>query len=196
MADASTTPKTKPDMYSSALTAQPLPAPPALPWVGHLLSIPKSQLTQYLLETSKGFDGVLALDFAGVKVPFVFDPDLVAELSDPQRFEKTVGPPLSTLRRVAGDGLFTARGDEPNWGKAHRILQPAFGQRAMKGYFPLMLEVASQLSATWTRGGPTRAGATAQCGCGTARPCRPAPPSPPILSERRKPLASTSRAIS
>ena len=154
MADASTSPKNKPEMYSSALAAQPLPAPPALPWVGHLLSIPKSQLTQYLLETSKGFDGVLALDFAGVKVPFVFDPDLVAELSDPQRFEKTVGPPLSTLRRVAGDGLFTARGDEPNWGKAHRILQPAFGQRAMKGYFPLMLEVAHQLSAKWIRGGP------------------------------------------
>ena len=133
---------------------QEIPSPPGLPWVGHLLQIPKSRITQYLLETSRGFDGILALDFAGAKLPFVFDPDLVAELSDPKRFAKTVGPPLSTLRRLAGDGLFTARSDEPNWGKAHRILLPAFGQRAMKGYFPMMLEVAQRLATRWEARGP------------------------------------------
>ncbi len=131
-----------------------IPSPPGLPWVGNLLHIPKARVTQYLLELSRGFDGILALDFAGARLPFVFDPDLVAELSDPRRFGKAIGPPLSTLRRLAGDGLFTARGDEPNWGKAHRILMPAFGQRAMKGYFPLMREVAGQLLAKWERLGP------------------------------------------
>ena len=136
------------------MTEHDIPSPPGLPWIGNLLQIPTSRITQYLLETSRNFDGILALDFAGARLPFVFDPELVKELSDPTRFHKAIGPPLSTLRRLAGDGLFTARGDEPNWGKAHRILLPAFSQRAMKGYFPMMLEVAEQLAAKWTRGGP------------------------------------------
>jgi len=136
------------------LTEHDIPSPPGLPWIGNLLQIPTSRITQYLLETSRQYDGILALDFAGARLPFVFDPDLVQELSDPTRFHKTIGPPLSTLRRLAGDGLFTARGDEPNWGKAHRILLPAFSQRAMKGYFPMMLEVAEQLAGKWARGGP------------------------------------------
>ena len=48
------------------------------------------------------------------------------------------------VRRFA-HGLFTAFSEEPNWGKAHRILLPAFSQRAMRGYFDMMLEVADQL---------------------------------------------------
>ncbi|MGC3506797.1 cytochrome P450, partial [Pseudomonas aeruginosa] len=44
--------------------------------------------------------------------------------------------------------------DEPNWGKAHRILLPAFSQRAMKGYFDVMLEVANALAGKWVRQGP------------------------------------------
>lgn len=139
---------------NAPLTLRDIPTPPGLPWLGNLLHIPKARLSQYLLEISAQFDGILALDFAGHRLPFVFDGDLVAELSDPRRFRKTIGPPLSTLRKLATDGLFTAHGDEPNWGKAHRILMPAFGQRAMKGYFPFMLEVAEQLAARWARGGP------------------------------------------
>ena len=31
------------------------------------------------------------------------------------------------IRDFAGDGLFTAKTEEPNWAKAHRLLMPAFG---------------------------------------------------------------------
>ena len=48
----------------------------------------------------------------------------------PARFRKFIGLPLSFLRDVAGDGLFTAHTDEANLGRAHRILMPAFSQRA------------------------------------------------------------------
>ncbi len=74
---------------------------------------------------------------------------MVAELSDPKRFRKLVGPPLSTLRTLAGDGLFTAHSHEPNWDKAHKLLVPAFGQRAMRGYFETMLPVMQQLIQKW-----------------------------------------------
>ena len=48
---------------------------------------------------------------------------------DERRFRKVISGGLYFVRALAGDGLFTARSDEENWGKAHRILMPAFSQR-------------------------------------------------------------------
>ena len=133
----------------------PIPQPKGLPWLGNLLQLPKDRVAQTFLEISRQFpQGLYQLDFAGRRVPFVYAADLVAELCDETRFRKLIGPPLSFLRAGAGDGLFTAHPDEPNWGKAHRILLPAFSQRAMKGYFDVMLEVANALANTWARQGP------------------------------------------
>jgi cytochrome P450/NADPH-cytochrome P450 reductase len=131
-------------------TASTIPAPAGLPLVGNLLQIPRGRLTQHLMGLAGRFDGIFDIDFAGVRVPFVTSAALVAELCDEKRFRKTIKPPLSLLRAVAGDGLFTAHGDEPNWGKAHRILTPAFGQRARRAYFDAMHEVAGQLVSSWS----------------------------------------------
>jgi cytochrome P450/NADPH-cytochrome P450 reductase len=130
-------------------TLQPLPHPPRWPLVGNLLQIPKSRMAQYFLEVSRDFDGIFEMDFAGVRVPFAFSAELVKELCDETRFRKVIRPPLSLLRDVVGDGLFTAKSDEAPWGKAHRILMPAFSQRAMKGYFDAMADVAGQLCDYW-----------------------------------------------
>lgn len=127
-----------------------IPTPPRQPFVGNLLQIPKSRMAQHFLEVSRQFDGIFDIDFAGFRATFVSSAELVAELTDERRFRKVVRPPLSLLRRnMVGDGLFTAHSDEEPWGKAHRILMPAFSQRAMKSYFDAMLEVAEQLSANW-----------------------------------------------
>ncbi len=126
-----------------------IPSPSQLPWVGHLLQMPKSRLVQHVLEVSRQFDGIFQLNFAGLRVPFVYSADLVAEVCDETRFRKIIRPPLLTLRELAKDGLFTAHSDEPNWGKAHRVLMSAFSQRAMKGYFDPMLHVAQQLVRKW-----------------------------------------------
>jgi cytochrome P450/NADPH-cytochrome P450 reductase len=132
-----------------------IPSPPAWPFLGHLPQLPRGRFTQYLTRVANDYpEGIFDINFGGVHVHFVHDAALVAELSDAKRFRKLIAPPLSTLRKGAGDGLFTAAGREPNWGKAHRILMPAFGQRAMRGYFPLMLEVARELVAKWERLGP------------------------------------------
>lgn len=126
-----------------------IPSPPQLPLLGNLLQLPRSRLAQHLLETSRHYDGIFHLNFAGIRVVFVHSAELVAEVCDETRFRKVVRPPLSLLRELAKDGLFTAHSDEPNWGKAHRILLPAFGHRAMKGYFDYMVEVAMQLARKW-----------------------------------------------
>ena len=138
-----------PDTTAPASALQPLPHPPRWPLVGNLLQIPKSRMAQYFLEVSRDFDGIFEMDFAGVKIPFAYSAELVEELSDETRFRKVIRPPLSLLRDIVGDGLFTAKGEEPQWGKAHRILMPAFSQRAMKGYFDAMAEVAGQLCDHW-----------------------------------------------
>jgi len=137
------------DIVPLASTA---PMPPALPFVGHLHRIARDGLIGHLLAVSRDFpEGLFRLRFGRRNSLFVTDPDLVAELSDETRFRKVPGPALRVVRRFAGDGLFTAFGDEPNWGRAHRILLPAFSQRAMRGYFDMIVDVCDQLVAKWTR---------------------------------------------
>ena len=127
-----------------------IPTPRQWPLVGHLPHLPRDRLAQHLLALSREFkEGIFEINFAGIRVPFVYSAELVAEVCDQSRFRKVVRPPLSFLRDLAGDGLFTAHNHEPNWGKAHRILMPAFSRRAMQGYFDRMLEIAQQLAAKW-----------------------------------------------
>jgi cytochrome P450/NADPH-cytochrome P450 reductase len=82
---------------------------------------------------------------------FVSGPDLVAELSSPERFVKSVHADLVRLRDIGGDGLFTAFNEEPNWRKAHDILMPAFSLDAMRGYHSKMVTAARSLMASWDK---------------------------------------------
>ncbi|MGJ3626025.1 cytochrome P450 [Sphingomonas sp. MMS24-JH45] len=135
---------------------QSVPTPPGLPVVGHLHQIARAGLIGHLLKVSREMpEGIFKLRFGSRVSLFVTDPDLVAELSDETRFRKMPGPGLRVVRKFAGDGLFTAFSEEPNWGKAHRILLPAFSQRAMRGYFDMIVEVCDQLVAKWTRAAGT-----------------------------------------
>ena len=130
-----------------------IPAPQTLPLLGNLHQIPKAGLIGHLLTLSDDYadPGIFKLRFGARVGIFVTHPDLVAELCDETRFRKIPGPGLRVVRRFAGDGLFTAFSDEANWGKAHRILLPAFSQRSMRGYFDLILEVCDKLVAKWER---------------------------------------------
>jgi unspecific monooxygenase len=85
----------------------------------------------------------------GKEIVVAWGADLVADLTDEARFAKHVGLGVANLRTVAGDGLFTAYNDEPNWQLAHGILAPAFSRAAMETYHPLMLDVARRLIAHW-----------------------------------------------
>ncbi len=131
---------------------QTIPAPKTVPLLGNLHQIPKAGLIGHLLDVSRDFQdpGIFKLKFGSRVGIFVTRPDLVAELCDETRFRKIPGPGLRVVRKFAGDGLFTAFSEEANWGKAHRILLPAFSQRAMRGYYDNILEVCDQLIAKWT----------------------------------------------
>jgi cytochrome P450/NADPH-cytochrome P450 reductase len=87
----------------------------------------------------------------GAPLVVVSGHDLVDELSNEKRFDKTVRGPLRRVRSIAGDGLFTADTGEPNWSKAHNILLQPFGNRAMQSYHPSMVDIAGQLVKKWER---------------------------------------------
>src|SRR5207237_8442141 len=118
-----------------------VPQPKALPIIGNLHQIPKGGLYRHLLDLGRqyGNEGIFKLKFGSRVSWFVTGADLVEELSDETRFRKVPGPGLRAVRAFAGDGLFTAFSEETNWGKAHRILLPAFSQRSMRGYFDIIL---------------------------------------------------------
>lgn len=61
--------------------------------------------------------------------------ELYDEICDEKRFNKDVGGPLTELRAVIHDGLFSAFPGEHNWEIAHRILVPAFGPLAITHMF-------------------------------------------------------------
>ncbi|MFI9352534.1 cytochrome P450 [Streptomyces lydicus] len=82
---------------------------------------------------------------------FVTSLDLVTEVADETRFAKGVSVVLENVREFAGDGLFTAYNDEPNWAKAHEVLMPAFALGSMRTYHPAMLKVARRVMAHWDR---------------------------------------------
>ncbi|GAU69057.1 putative cytochrome P450 reductase [Streptomyces sp. NBRC 110611] len=82
---------------------------------------------------------------------FLSSLDLVTEVADETRFSKGVSVVLENVREFAGDGLFTAYNDEPNWARAHEVLMPAFALGSMRTYHPAMLRVARRVMAAWDR---------------------------------------------
>ena len=120
-----------------------------LPGIGHTHLIDAAEPVQSLLALSKNMGEIYQLQLPGGKLLVVSSQRLVDELCDESRFDKKVSGPLSNIRDIALDGLFTAKTTEPNWQKAHNILMPAFSMGAMSNYFPMMLEIAEQMMTRW-----------------------------------------------
>jgi cytochrome P450/NADPH-cytochrome P450 reductase len=135
-------------------TLEPIPYPPRKGPLGNLLDINSDTPIQGFVDLARQYGPIFEIELPGRRQVLVSSFDLVDELSDDQRFDKFVGPPLQSRRASAGDGLFTAWTHEPNWHKAHNILLPNFSQQTMQGYLPMMLDIAEQLLEKWARLNP------------------------------------------
>lgn len=131
-----------------------IPQPPARPLVGNAPDVDPETPFQSLMKLARELGPIFRLTFPGQSMIFLSSHDLVADACDEARFDKDVSTPLQNIRDFTGDGLFTALTDEPSWGKAHRLLMPAFGPAAMRNYFDDMLEIADQMLTRWERFGP------------------------------------------
>jgi cytochrome P450 / NADPH-cytochrome P450 reductase len=130
----------------------PIPVPPRKKYLGgNLFTLNASSPIQDMMKLASELGPIYWLDMMGKPIVVVSGADLVAELSDETRFDKSVRGALRRIRAFAGDGLFTAYTEEPNWSKAHNILLPNFSQMAMRGYHPMMADIAEQLVQKWSR---------------------------------------------
>src|SRR5471032_2637002 len=86
----------------------PIPHPPTKPVVGNMLSVDSSAPSQHLTKMAKEYGPIFWLDMMGAPFVVVSGADLVDELSDEKRFDKTVRGALRRVRAIGGDGLFTA----------------------------------------------------------------------------------------
>ncbi|MGA0121797.1 MAG: cytochrome P450 [Gaiellales bacterium] len=71
----------------------------------------------------------------------VSQPEAVAQIADDSRWDKM---PSILMREIVGDGLVTAYTHEPNWGKANRLVTPAFTTAGLKESYPAVAEVGYQ----------------------------------------------------
>lgn len=128
-----------------------MPHPPERPLLGNMLALGPTTPVQDLIKLGREYGPIFWLNMRGRVLLIVSGYDLVNELSNETRFDKSTRGALNKVRSFGGDGLFTARTQEPNWAKAHNILLPNFSQRAMQGYHPMMLDIAEQLMLKWER---------------------------------------------
>ena len=131
-----------------------IPRPKGDPLIGNLRSIDGDAPIQGLMRQARIMGPIFQLELFGKMLTLVSSQALINELSDEKRFDKRVHATLKNIRDFAGDGLFTAKTEEPNWAKAHHILMPAFGPLGMRGMFDEMLDIADQMLLRWERFGP------------------------------------------
>jgi cytochrome P450/NADPH-cytochrome P450 reductase len=132
-------------------TIEYIPTPPKKLIVGNMLSVDSDAPLQSLMQLTRELGPIFRLDMMGTPLVVVSGASMVEEICDETRFDKAVRGSLRRIRAVAGDGLFTADTQEPNWDKAHHILLPTFAQRAISGYLPLMYDIGQQLCNKWER---------------------------------------------
>lgn len=131
----------------------PIPQPPGYPIVGNLTDVDPELPIQSLCNLADQYGEIFSLTTFGKRRIIITSQALANEVCDEKRFAKNVSAGLAELRNGVGDGLFTAHGDEENWGIAHRVLVPAFGPLNLSDMFDDMKDIASQLVLKWARYG-------------------------------------------
>ena len=138
-------------------TSEAIPQAKGLPLIGSLPDIDPKAPVQSIVRMAERNGPFFRIELPGNAFVIVGSQALTDELCDETRFEKALHRPLEEARTVAGDGLFTARNEEPNWGKAHRLLMPAFGPMGLRSMFGRMLDIAEQMMTRWERFGEAQA---------------------------------------
>ncbi len=133
--------------------ARTIPQPRSIPIIGNLFDVDGDAPIQSLMPLAARCGPIFKITILGYTMIWLSSQELVSEVCDETRFSKQVHNSLLELRALAGDGLFTAFGTEPNWARAHRLLMPAFGPLGVRGMFGRMLDIAEQMMVRWERFG-------------------------------------------
>ena len=126
-----------------------IPQPKTYGPLGNIPLIDRDKPILSFIKLAEEYGPIFRLQTSGDPAIIVSGHELVAEVCDQSRFDKSVEGALAKVRPFAGDGLFTSGTHEPNWRKAHNILMPTFSQRAMKDYHAMMVDIAVQHLYRW-----------------------------------------------
>ncbi|WP_294239237.1 cytochrome P450 [uncultured Sphingomonas sp.] len=130
-----------------------IPQPKGYPLIGNIAALDPKAPVQSLMRLACEHGPLFRIEMFGRGLVIVGSQALTEELCDETRFKKALHRPLQEARYVGGDGLFTAHDEEPNWGKAHRLLMPAFGPLGLRSMFDRMYDIAEQMMVRWERFG-------------------------------------------
>src|SRR5262245_12927985 len=99
---------------------QPIPQPPGHMLVGNLFDLSSGSLFERLTALAREYGPIYRLELPGGNSRIVVSGvDLVDELCDEKRFDKSVGPGLRALNEgPVAHGLFTSETDDPLWHRA------------------------------------------------------------------------------
>ncbi|MGR6341490.1 bifunctional cytochrome P450/NADPH--P450 reductase [Priestia megaterium] len=131
-----------------------IPQPKTFGPLGNVPLLDKDKPILSFIKLAEECGPIFRLQTPGDNTIIVSGHELVEEVCDESRFDKSVEGALEKVRPFGGDGLFTSGTHEPNWRKAHNILMPTFSQRAMKDYHAMMIDIAVQLVQKWARLNP------------------------------------------
>lgn len=135
---------------STEPTLVPLPHPSGrLPLLGDVLKLNPKTPVQGEMRIAQELGSIFEIKIVRDHLTVVAGADIAEEVFDEERFAKAIFPPLTSVRKIAKDGLFTAYNSEPNWSKAHNIIGPAFSQASMRTYHDTMTECVNDLIAYW-----------------------------------------------
>ncbi|WP_051407221.1 cytochrome P450 [Nocardia sp. CNY236] len=135
---------------TTKLAARSIPHPPnRIPILGDVLGIDRKRPNQKTLWQFSRLGPLYRRTFVGgVHLTFAGSADLMREIIDEKVWQRHFGRPYEKLREIAGDGLFTAANDSPEWKRGHEVLIHGFVPGAMADYHDTMLSVAD-LTAQW-----------------------------------------------
>jgi cytochrome P450 len=126
------------------------PRPPGrIPLLGDIRPVSPRAPLQDIMRMAHGLGPIFEVKAFRHRIVVVGAQRYAAQLCDEDKFEKARTPGHNALRRLGGDGIFTAYNDEPAWRLAHDLLVPAFSRASMQRYHHIMLAVLDELIEVW-----------------------------------------------
>ena len=143
------------DQYPRPSGARPIPGPPGRPLVGNLLDLPRGRMIRTMADLALRYGPMMKINVLGGDRYVASGLEMFDDLCDESRFAKFVAKPQFVLgSALPTRGLFTSESGDPLWKSAHEVLLPAFSMRSIRGYTPLMVDIADQLMLKWERLNP------------------------------------------
>ena len=116
---------------SKSIGWRPIPQPRSIPIVKNLLQVNLKEPLTSVNELAKNHRDCFRMDLPGVSLVIINSQRLYDEVCNTKRFHKEPTGALYEARNGGGDALFTAFTHEENYGIAHRVLTPLYGQSAV-----------------------------------------------------------------